>query len=314
MKPLLLAHLSDLHLSAEHRRMNLRRAKRLLEFVLRSNVDHLVVTGDITANATNSDLQVARSLFGSFGLLDHTKLTVIPGNHDVYGGVHTAEDILTFPGRCRRTDVGGKLNAFVHAFRETFRSCLQHSPAHPFPFAKIIGDVVLFGTSSIAPYSGVKNPLGSNGEIDRQQYHHLKKLLYFPALEKRRKLMLIHHHFNKGEPAGSGALQNVWSTIERQTMKLRGKKDLLRLLRNGGVDLVLHGHVHQNCTYGRRGVVFLNGGGSVMDAGEGVGLVNFVRVGREGIDIETQAVPAEVLRVTRSAEMPDKTLSEHAAA
>ena len=104
MRPLTIAHLSDFHISAEHRRNHIRRARRALEYARSLGVDHVVVTGDITANGDPADYRIARSLFASAGLLDAGRLTVTIGNHDVFGGVHTAEEVLTFPGHCRVTD------------------------------------------------------------------------------------------------------------------------------------------------------------------------------------------------------------------
>jgi predicted phosphodiesterase len=47
-------------------------------------------------------------------------------------------------------------------------------------------------------------------------------------------------------------------------MKLRGKKKLLKLFGESNVDLVLHGHLHENHEYWRGSIRFLNGGGSVL--------------------------------------------------
>jgi 3',5'-cyclic AMP phosphodiesterase CpdA len=310
---MLIAHLSDLHLSAEHGRRNLRRAKRLLDFVLRSGVNHLVVTGDITADARPSDLQVARNLFASCGLLDPARLTVIPGNHDIYGGVHTAEEILEFPSRCRSTMVEDREQEFLEAFRETFRGSLRPKKGHPFPFAKVVGEVVFFGLNSVAAYSPLKNPVGSNGKVGQRQRDHLKELLRTGIFGKRRRIVLIHHHFEMREPGvGRGALRSLWNAIEGHTMKLRGKKELLRLLDQERVDLILHGHVHLSHRYRVRGMNFLNAGGSVMGTGEGS--VNFVRVRQGRLGVEIHPVPAGVLEPPGRREEFHPTVAGHAAA
>ena len=80
-----IAHISDLHLSAEHKRFNLRRARRLLEEIGRRRVDHVVVTGDIAADADRREFEIARGLFRNSGLLDPAKLSLVIGNHDVFG-------------------------------------------------------------------------------------------------------------------------------------------------------------------------------------------------------------------------------------
>ena len=98
---MLIAHIADLHLSLLHRREAIRNLKRVLEHVTRQNPDHVVVTGDLSADARARELELARKIFDSYGLFHSRRLTVLPGNHDIFGGVHTAEDVLAFPSRCR---------------------------------------------------------------------------------------------------------------------------------------------------------------------------------------------------------------------
>jgi 3',5'-cyclic AMP phosphodiesterase CpdA len=256
---------------------------------------------------------VARSLFGSFGLLDPAKLTVIPGNHDIYGGVHTAEDILDFPTRCRTTVVKDREREFVETFRETFRGCVHPEKEKAFPFAKLLGDVALFGLNSVAPYSAVKNPVGSNGRVGDRQRDLLQDLLGSPVFEKKRKVVLIHHHFEKrAQEVGRGALQSIWTAIERHTMKLRGRKDLLRLFEREHVDLVLHGHVHASHRYRVRRVNFLNAGGSV--AGLAEGSVNLLTVRRGRLGVEIREVEAPILEARGDERIGAGPHPEHAAA
>ena len=288
-----IAHLSDLHLSAEHKRHNLRRADRLLAFVKSQKADHIVITGDLAADARIRDFEVARRLFKSHGLLDPDKLSVTIGNHDIFGGVHTAEDILTFPRRVRETEFHDKVEEFRDLFRETFGKALFPSHAHPFPFAKVIGDVVLVGLNSVARHSRVNNPLGSNGEVDDAQFGKLRLLLEAPPLRKKRVVVLVHHHFRKMNNDQTGAMNSVWAAIERRTMKMRRKKRLIDLFREHGVAIVLHGHVHANEDYERGGVRFLNGGGSLLGAQSPQSTFNIVRVTATDVDTRTILVPEE---------------------
>jgi 3',5'-cyclic AMP phosphodiesterase CpdA len=287
-----IAHISDLHLSSEHKRFNLRRARRLLEEIGRRRVDHVVVTGDIAADADRREFEIARGLFRNSGLLDPDKLSVVIGNHDVFGGVHMPEDILTFPRRCRKTDYNAQVEEFRGYFHEAFERCLFGSHAKPFPYAKVIGDVVLFGVNSIAHYSAVKNPVGSNGDVGDGQYRRLKQLLEAPELRGKRKIVLIHHHFHRYPSPAEGTLHSVWGAIERRTMKLHGKKRLFQLFRESGVALVLHGHVHVNGEYGRKGIQFLNGGGSLLGPGNRMAF-NLIDIGPDSIENRIITIPEE---------------------
>ncbi len=286
-----IAHISDLHLSPAHNRSNIRRTKELLDWIGRLGVDHVVITGDIVADARREDLLVARNLLQSHGLLDSRLLSVVPGNHDVYGGVHTAEDLLKFPRRCRMTDVRKTVEHFRDAFHEAFEGTQSASGDAPFPYVKPVGDLLIIGLNSVASYSAMKNPVGSNGEIDRHQLQCLDRLLSFSGSRESRRIVLIHHHFNKMRHRTDGTMQGIWKAFERRTMKLHGTRALLNLFRRHGVDVVLHGHYHQNSKYTRGGIRFLNGGGSILTPGSSGYHLNLIRVDRMEIRVQQFELP-----------------------
>ena len=293
MRPLTIAHISDLHLSAEYNRKNCTNSRRVLEYIARLGVDHVVLTGDIAANAEPSDFKVARNLLDSFGLLNPSRLSVVIGNHDIFGGVHVAEDILSFPKRCKHTDYERKVEEFREHFREAFQHSFFVSPVNPFPYAKVVGDVLFVGLNTVARYSRIGNPLGSNGEVEADQIGRLKTIMGADVFRGRRKIVLLHHHFSKSAMSGAGAVHSVWGAIEKQTMKLRGKKPLLKIFRHRDVDLVLHGHLHESMEYVRRGVRCLNAGGTVMGPEPGQLSVNILRVGAEGVGVSIHRLGAE---------------------
>jgi 3',5'-cyclic AMP phosphodiesterase CpdA len=286
MTPFTFAHLSDFHISAEYHRGNIRRTRRALEYAKSLGVDHIIVSGDITANGDPADYRIARSLFASAGLLDATKLSLVVGNHDIFGGVHTAEDVLTFPGQCKRADYGAKVREFGRSFIEAFDHTLRPSEKKFFPFAKVLGDVAIVGVNTVADYSRVRNPLGSNGEVDDRAFGLLTELLESPLLRDKRKIVSLHHHFHKMRDVKGGAMHSVWGTIEKHTMKLRGKSRLMKLFARAHVDLVLHGHVHESFEYTREDVRFLNAGGSILHDRSQELHVNVVRVSDQGCQVE----------------------------
>jgi len=292
MRDVRIAHLADFHVSREYRRGNLRNVRRTLDHVLRMGVDHVVVTGDITANAEDSDFQVARQLFSSFGLLDAKRLTVTIGNHDVFGGVHTAEDVLHFPGRCRGTDYAGRILSFKRHFEETFEGVTYGGSSSVFPFAKRVGDVVLFAVNSIAPHAPFRNPLGSNGEVSNGEIRRLERLLSSRRFAGLRRVVLIHHHFHTPVVPLSAGLPTLWGLLERQTMKLRGKDRLIRMLAKWGVESVLHGHHHKTETYQRNSIQFSNAGGTVLGPEEGLIAFNLLTVRHDGIETQRVHLPS----------------------
>lgn len=290
--PLTIAHISDLHLSTTHKRTNIRNTKRLLDYIGRLNVDHLIITGDITASAEKTDFQLARSIFDGYGLLNTRRMSVAIGNHDIFGGVHTAEEILDFPKRCKHTNFHRKVEMFVEHFGELFRDTIVASDRHPFPYLKPLGGLVLIGMNSVAEYSTVKNPVGSNGAVDQRQQEALDRMLSASPFKHLRKIVLIHHHFNKIRHRTDGTMQNVWKAIEQQTMKLRGKKELMKLFQKHKVEAVLHGHYHRNMEYSRKGLRFINGGGSILSSNPSVLHLNIIRVSDAGVDVQRHEIPS----------------------
>ncbi len=293
MRPLRIAHISDLHLSAEHRRVNIRNTTRVLDYIAQQHVDHVVITGDITADGKRGDYELARQLFASYGLLDSAKLSLVIGNHDIYGGVNHAEEILDFPRRCKQTDYNAKVKEFRHWFPEVFERCMFAGHGAVFPYAKVVGDVLFVGMNSNARYSRVKNLLGSNGKVCDEEYQRVKGILSADLFKHKRRIVLIHHHFNKMETQHTGAMHSVWSAIERETMKLRGKKALFKLFREQRVELILHGHHHESRAYERKGVRFMNAGGSVAGLLPNAPSVNIISVADERMETEVHTLPAD---------------------
>lgn len=299
--PFTVAHISDLHLSANHKRVNIRNTKRLLDYIGGLNVDHLVVTGDITASAERADFQLARSIFAGFGLLNPRKMSVVPGNHDIFGGVHMAEEIFEFPRKCKKTNFQRKVDMFVEYFGELFKDTIVASEHHPFPYLKPLGAVVLVGMNSVAEYSAMKNPVGSNGAVDEKQQERLDRLLTSFPFKHQAKIVLIHHHFNKVKSYGDGTMQAVWQVIEKQTMKLRGKKVLMDLFRKHGVGSVLHGHYHVNMEYSRNSLRFVNGAGSVLSSNPSLLHLNLLQIRDGGVEVQRHEIPS----LTRNTEGRD---------
>lgn len=287
-RPIVVAHLSDLHISAQYKLSNLRKTEGLLATVNDLNIDHIIITGDITSNADIKDYKLARSLFASFGLLDSKRLTVVIGNHDVFGGVHEPEDIFHFPRQCKETRYKRNVELFRTYFWEAFEETRTISNG-PFPFIKDLAGVSIIGLNSIAKYSRVGNPFGSNGIVDQEQIA-AAHTLFLERDGSKPVLIAIHHHFNKPEIAPKGTMQGVWSSLENQTMKLRKKRRLLALFQKIQPTLVLHGHVHENSIYARRNLQYVNGGGSILSDKDQIAQFNLIFLKGNEVDVQITSV------------------------
>ncbi len=284
-----IAHISDLHLNTFYSDSNLKQIKQLFKYAVDNRSDHIVLTGDLTDNASEKDFEILRNLFRKNGLLSSERLSIVIGNHDIFGGLQTAEDIFNFPERCKKVDYDFMVNMFVEYFKETFDDCVYKSEENHFPFAKLIRDTLITGVNSIARYSGVKNPFASNGEVDVHQFNELFRILE-TYQDVKHKLVLIHHHFNKMKINKKKTASTFWQGIEKQTMKLRKKGRLFNLFNQYKIDLVLHGHLHDSVEYCRKGIRFSNGGGSIRSFQKNFVNVNFVNLNNEGITTEIHAI------------------------
>ncbi len=258
-----IAHISDLHLNTLFNDSNLLRVKKLIKYISNQSVDHLIITGDLTDNADESDLLILKRMLSKFGFSSHLNLTVIPGNHDIFGGPQKAIDIFSFPERCKEVDYDAKVHLFKEIFKETFVNTEVADEESQFPFTKELDGVVIVGINSIAEYSKYKNPFASIGEIKLKNFNKIDELLKKYSDKDVFKIIAVHHHFNKIKNT-KRSIAGLWQNIEKQTMKLKKKKRLISLFQKHNIDLVLHGHIHYNEFYERKGISFLNAGASTV--------------------------------------------------
>jgi 3',5'-cyclic AMP phosphodiesterase CpdA len=303
-KTFTIAHLSDLHLSPNFFPERSIHFRSILSFCKQRQVDHIIITGDITNQAKESELDHFRKILKEFSLLDSKKVTVINGNHDIFGGPYYAEDVLSFPTTCKSTDYAQKMDQFYRYTKETFASAKFFSEKNVFPFLKIVGEVAIVGLNSVAEWHAVKNPIGSNGKINTEQFKSLRELLHSEELKKKKIFIAIHHHFstvNDGDH--SSKLERLWSAVESATLKLRKKKRLLKLFSKAKVIKVLHGHVHHHGTYKKDGLTFVNAGATIVPAKNSQQAFHFINIRENGIETENMVLPVR-LKSYRKKETP----------
>jgi len=191
-----IAHVSDVHvlsrLGAEWRRMLfnkritgwanvvLRRGRVYRREYLRavlaeaaSRADHVVVTGDVTNMAHESEYREARRVLDE--VARRVEVTVVPGNHDIY---------LPAVGRERR---------FPHHFAPFVTGerpgLAVRLPAGDYPLVKLRGPAAIVGLSSAVP----RPPFVSGGVLGREQIAALERLLALPEVASRTPVLLVHH-------------------------------------------------------------------------------------------------------------------------
>lgn len=292
---MLIAHISDLHLNSFYKDSSFKNIHFLLKYISTKKVDHLIITGDITDNASEKDFEIFRRMLKRQGFLSGDKVSIVIGNHDIFGGVQKAEDIFTFPDKCSAVNYNKHVSNFISYFPDAYDNCYYLSQKEFFPFAKRINNTLLIGLNSIPEYSKLGNPFGSNGEINAAQFSEMFEILKSAEKDIKYKIVIVHHHFNKLKSQSKSTFGSIWANIEKQTMKLKNKRRLFALFKEFNVDIVLHGHVHESKEYFRKGVRFLNAGATIKNNKHSM-KINFLNLtkGRIEIDIESIDLPIKL--------------------
>jgi len=258
-----IAHISDLHINTSGKEHNADRLYHLLRLIIEQKADHLIITGDISDDADERDFALLRKMLQHFDLLHSDRVSIVIGNHDIFGGVQYVEDIFHFPERCRTTDYEKSVALFNSYFTELFENCIYRSDSNNYPYAKFIDSTLLVGINSISKYSPIRNPFASNGFVDVDQLAEIKLILEKLSGEAEHIIVAMHHHFHKLTNSSNKLIHSIWQTIEKRTMKLHKRKRLIQLFADYSIELVLHGHIHENKLYDVKGLKALNSGGSI---------------------------------------------------
>jgi 3',5'-cyclic AMP phosphodiesterase CpdA len=136
------------------------------------------------------------------------RVTVIPGNHDTY--------------------VRATQQCFAKAWSNYLRSDVAADGDVTFPSVRRRGPLAMISTSSAVPTP----PLMATGRLGRSQLDALEHVLAGLSAEQAFRVLLIHHPLRSD------------SYIKRLT----DSGLLLALLKQYGVELVLHGHDHVHST------------------------------------------------------------------
>jgi Icc protein len=219
-----IGHISDLHIADRGRyprngfsakdcdRHSAKLAKGLLDALREVEVDHLVVTGDLTLSSEPREFERAADLLKWWAAAG--TLTVVPGNHDVW----TAEAV----------DSGRFLRAVGPDGKGMRR------PAPTYPHVVPLGDVVLVALDS-ARYG--EAPLQTAGRIGADQLRSARELCRQHQKAGKATVLAFHHHVVLPP-------ERVDSDAHVTRMPLADADQVIRLVAELPVAAVLHGHRH----------------------------------------------------------------------
>ncbi len=254
MRRFKIAHISDLHIDYNDKNL-IKEFELLLKKINSNNVNHLIITGDLIHNPIEKNYFILKNILKKYGFWSYNKLTVTIGNHEIFGG---AEKTHTFPYQCKYTNY--KEN--VHSFLVFFEKILSKNSSPKFPILKEISDnIILFIFNSVANWSANKNPIGSNGNVNTEQFRIANKILKNNIFINHIKIAVIHHHFYYTANHFYDELHRLWLYSERDTMVMHNYKKVLNFLKRNDIDLILHGHTHYTNIYKKNNITIINSSG-----------------------------------------------------
>jgi 3',5'-cyclic AMP phosphodiesterase CpdA len=226
-----LIHLSDPHLSSlsQHsfaslrgkrrsgylswyrRRRHVHRREildRLTQSALAESADHFLVTGDLVHIGLEDEMARAKEWLATLG--PPSRVTLVPGNHDIYAPDSQAAMIRQW-------------GAYLPASEKR-----DIDPVAGFPFSRDYADVRLIGLNSAC----VTRIFSAEGQLGAEQLARLPEVM-LPAPDRNKPTcLLIHHPPLPGLTSARKALRDA-TALEASLKELQP-------------DLVLYGHLHRN--------------------------------------------------------------------
>jgi 3',5'-cyclic AMP phosphodiesterase CpdA len=187
-------------------------ARKLLA-ALREEVDHLIVTGDLTMSGEPTEFQRVAELLAPFAR--EGRLTVLPGNHDVW----TEEAASTF--------------RFLRVVGHDGRGARRPHAVYPLA-VELSPEVTLLALDS-ARYGDP--PEESPGWLGSDQLARARELARAAEKEGRAVVLALHHHLVIPP-------ERVASDAKLARMPLYDADKLVRFVAEVPVAAVLHGHRH----------------------------------------------------------------------
>lgn len=135
--------------------------------------DHVVVTGDVTNLALESEYDEARMVFDEVARL--VEVTIVPGNHDIY--LPTTHRERRFPYH---------FDAFLTSDMPELAIDMK---AGRFPCVKLRGPVAVIALSSAVP----RPPFIAAGYLGDEQLDAFTRILAHPEVAGRTPVILVHH-------------------------------------------------------------------------------------------------------------------------
>ncbi len=182
----------------------------------RGDIDHLVLTGDVTNLSLESEFEVVRLYLRNELGLSAEQISVVPGNHDTY-------TLNAYRTRRFERYLGGHLSSDLPQSANV-------SNIGRFPFVRLRGPVAIIGLSTAVP----RPPLVASGQLGKLQRMALHSLLAHREVQARLAIIIQHHPWHLPGRRIKVAFEGLTDAPEQ----LQALDQLER-------GLLLHGHLHR---------------------------------------------------------------------
>ncbi|MSP93399.1 MAG: metallophosphoesterase [Myxococcales bacterium] len=192
-------------------------AEALADRMAQPDIDHVILTGDVTNLALDSEFRRARHIIERIG--PPGRVTIVPGNHDLY------------------TRGALKQGRFEHWFGDYIVDAADADSAAPagvrgrlhYPFVRSPAPHVrIYGLSSAVPTP----PFLALGHVGRAQIERLLRLRAAEPSQVRVRIALVHHNLHTDRRP----FEFLASFVDRRAFS--------RAMHAIGASAVLHGHTH----------------------------------------------------------------------
>src|SRR5919201_4252631 len=187
--------------------------KKILAALQEEAIDHLVVTGDVTLSGEATEFERAAELLAPWA--EQGKLTVLPGNHDVWSYEAAASW------------------RFLRVVGPDGRG--MKKPVAVYPLAVQLSPEVTLLALDSARHG--EDPYTTPGALGAEQLAAARELVREAAKEGRAVVLALHHHLVIPP-------ERVPSDLHLARMPLADAYEVVRLLAELPVAAVLHGHRH----------------------------------------------------------------------
>jgi 3',5'-cyclic AMP phosphodiesterase CpdA len=212
----------------------------VIDAVREAAVDHVVITGDVSNLALESEFAAVRERLERLGPPE--RVSLIPGNHDIY------------------TRGAARARRFEHHFAPWLFEPGADPATAPYPTLKRPGEeIAIVGFRSAEP----RAPLIATGRVTEDQLARFDMLVASGALAGRYPIALVHHNLHR----------RTW----RKNL-MHGLKDrdaFLGRLAAGGVRLLLHGHTHYAHRFESHGITIIGSGSSTWKSSDPAHVARF---------------------------------------